>query len=225
MNAATRKPLGYYLGQIPLTLWLVLAAVVLFFWPSANHLVEYDRRLVCGGEAWRIATCHLTHWNLDHLLWDALALGVLGVMCERRSRSRWLVCLIASAVAIPLAVLVLQPEMATYRGLSGLDTGLFTLLAVGMLREKWRDRDWTWLTIICLFIAGFAGKIVFELATGGTVFVDSTAANFTPAPLAHLVGLFVGSLVGMTETPAEDGVRSGILEYGNETIVTGTRAS
>jgi len=140
MNAATRKPLGCYLGQIPLTLWLVLAAVVLFFWPSANHLVEYDRRLVCAGEAWRIATCHLTHWNLDHLLWDTFALGVLGVMCERRSRSRWLVCLIASAVAIPLAVLVLQPEMATYRGLSGLDTALFTLLAVGMLREKWSER-------------------------------------------------------------------------------------
>ncbi len=204
MNATTKKLFDRYLKEAPFTLWIVLAAVVLFFLPSASRLAEFDRRLVCAGEIWRIATCHITHWSLDHLLWDALALGVLGVMCERRDRARWLACLIASGVAIPLAVLVLQPEMVTYRGLSGLDTSLFTLLAVGMLREKWRDREWKWLTVVCMLIAGFAGKIVFELATGGSVFVDSTAANFTPAPLAHLIGLVVGGLVGITEIAATD---------------------
>jgi rhomboid family GlyGly-CTERM serine protease len=196
MTDATRKPLAHRLNQVPLTVWLVLTVGVVFCWPWASHFAEYDRSLVGAGEVWRIVTCHLTHWNLDHLFWDTFALAVLGVMCERRTRAGWLTSLGIASVAIPLAIFFLQPEMETYRGLSGVDTALFSMLAIVTLHESWYDRDWKWLTVVCAFLAGFAGKIAFELTTGGTVFVDSAAGDFTPAPLAHLFGILVGGLVG-----------------------------
>jgi hypothetical protein len=39
---------------------------------------------------------------------------------------------------------------------------------------------------IVVAVAGFVGKVVFELATGATLFADSSA--FVPVPLAHVVG-------------------------------------
>jgi rhomboid family GlyGly-CTERM serine protease len=146
----------------------------------------------------------LAHWNLDHLVWDVFALAVLGVMCERRTQVGWLACLGATSVAIPTAILLLQPEMGTYRGLSGLDTALFSTLATVTLHESWSERDWKWLIVVCALLAGFAGKTAFELTTGGTIFVDSAAGDFTPAPLAHLVGVLTGGLVGVMHIRAGD---------------------
>jgi hypothetical protein len=45
--------------------------------------------------------------------------------------------------------------------------------------------------------AGFAAKVAFEMVTGGTLFVDSTAAGMTPVPLAHIVGGLVGLACGL----------------------------
>jgi rhomboid family GlyGly-CTERM serine protease len=187
------------LRSVWFTIVLAAAAAVLAACPAGSSWLEFDREAVYGGQLWRIITCHLTHCNLDHLLWDVLALVVLGAMCERRSRSRYLMCLAACSAAIPAALLVVQPELLCYRGLSGLDTGLFALLAVGLLWDKSQERDWLGLSLIGLSLAGFAGKIAFELTTGNTVFVDSAAAGFTAVPLAHLVGLAVGAAAGLKE--------------------------
>jgi len=146
MTDSTKIPLAHCLNQVPFTVWLVLVAVGVSCWPCVSHLAEYDRGLVGAGELWRVITCHWTHWKLDHLFWDVFALVVLGLMCERRTRVGWLVCLGSASVAIPTTILLLQPEMETYRGLSGLDTALFAMLAVLMLHEKWSERDWNgWL--------------------------------------------------------------------------------
>jgi len=54
---------------------------------------------------------------------------------------------------------------------------------------------------------GFVAKLVFELATGGTLFVDSPAAGMVPVPLAHVAGGLVGAVCAMYRqcrpTPAE----------------------
>ena len=83
-----------------------------------------------------------------------------------------------------------------------MDTALFATLAVLVLHEKWSERDWKWLAVICALLAGFAGKMAFELTTGGAIFVDTAAGEFTPAPLAHLVGVLTGGLVGVAHETA-----------------------
>jgi rhomboid family GlyGly-CTERM serine protease len=149
------------------------------------------------GQLWRVVTCHLTHCSGEHLFWDLAMFLLLGVLCEHRCATRWLACLAASSLAIPVAVLVLQPELAAYRGLSGADTALFTLLAATLLKEKWRQGDIGWLIVIATLLAGLIGKTLYEVITGHCVFVDDTAAGFQPVPLAHLVGALIGVAVGM----------------------------
>ncbi|HKR62121.1 MAG TPA: hypothetical protein VJZ00_00205, partial [Thermoanaerobaculia bacterium] len=37
-----------------------------------------------GGAAWRVLTCHFTHFSYEQLAWDAAAFLLLGLACERR---------------------------------------------------------------------------------------------------------------------------------------------
>ena len=63
----------------------------------------------------------------------------LGLVSERLDPRRTRACLAISALVIPLAMVVFTPELDTYRGLSGLTSALFGLLAVTLLRDQLRD--------------------------------------------------------------------------------------
>ncbi|MEZ5364032.1 MAG: rhombosortase [Bryobacterales bacterium] len=129
--------------------------------PGAAALLEYDRTAVAGGEWWRLLTGHLTHLSGKHLLWDGLTFAVLAGLCERRGQGRMAVALGVSAVAISAGLWVFQPELAVYRGLSGLDMALAGLLAATELR---RGSRWAGVAL-----AGLGAKLAYELATGGVV--------------------------------------------------------
>ena len=190
--------------SVPLPVWLSLVCIVLAFWTPAGRLLEFDRTAIAAGEWWRVATGHWVHWSADHLLWDLGVFAVLGVLCERRSRPRFLGCLLLASLLIPVAVWLALPTMATYRGLSGIDTALFALLAVFLVTEKYRQRQWGWmLTIVGLFV-GLAGKIGFEIAGSSALFVDVEEAGFIPVPLAHVVGASVGILVAIVPFGRKD---------------------
>jgi rhomboid family GlyGly-CTERM serine protease len=192
----------------PITLVIVGLSGLLMLSPGASTWLQFDSGAVAAGQWWRIVTGHVTHWNLDHLFWDGAVFAVLGVLCERRNRVCFFVGLLAAAVLIPLSVWLLSPEMQTYRGLSGLDTGLFTMLAVWTLAEKWRAGQWYWVTLLLGLLAGLVVKIGFETFTGGTMFVDAATANFQPVPLAHVVGAAVGIVVAVLAAFQHLGVNS-----------------
>ena len=196
----TQRASGFA-ASVPLTLSLCLLAVAALLLPSLTGALEFSRASLADGECWRLLTGHLTHWNFDHFMWDLVMFAALGAICERRGRGRYAACLLAAALAIPLCVYALMPEMATYRGLSGLDSALFAMLAVLMLREKWAERDWTGTTIVAILLLGFAAKVGYEFVTLQTVFVDSAAADFIPLPLAHIVGAAVGTLAAVATMP------------------------
>jgi len=59
---------------------------------------------------WRIVTSHFTHWTYEQLAWDALAFVGLGLACARRDDRAFHATLLASAIAIPLAVAVFAPR-------------------------------------------------------------------------------------------------------------------
>ena len=142
-----------------------------------GSLLELQR----GGEVWRIVTCHFTHFTYEQLAWDALALTCLGVACERRNRGAYHATLLASVLLIPLAVLVFDPRIETYRGLSGIDSALFALLVVS-------TRNW-FLGVL------FAAKIAFEVLTGGAVFVG----DIEVVPIAHVAGALIGAAFGVRQ--------------------------
>jgi rhomboid family GlyGly-CTERM serine protease len=131
-------------------------------------------------EPWRLATGHLTHWSAEHLAWDLLVFLALAVLFPPR---RLWTLLGATALAIGLGVVFLHPEIAAYRGLSGLDSALFAALALDLTRhERPHER---WLGRLALIL--FSAKILAELFGGQALFA---AGPYVPLPVAHLLGLF-----------------------------------
>jgi membrane associated rhomboid family serine protease len=118
------------------TIGCSLAALATHFLPDLASLLEYQRAAIGSGQLWRLVTCHLTHFGGEHLFWDLLVFLALGTYVELRGRGSWLVGVAGASVLIPVTLLVVQPALLTYRGLSGLDTALFALLAA-----SWVVRD------------------------------------------------------------------------------------
>lgn len=195
---ATPRKSKSALGRLPgVSLLLVAAACLVMALPSLADRLQFDRAAVAQGELWRIATCHLTHWSFEHLFWDAAALLFLGFVIEHDNRRRLLMCMGLSAVLIPLVVYAWMPELSTYRGLSGIDSAVFMLLATALLSDSWAQRDWGWTLVCTAVVGGFAAKTGFEFLTGDTLFVDATAAEMLPVPMAHVIGAGIGVLCGV----------------------------
>ena len=157
--------------------------------------LELDREAVARGEVWRLLTGHWAHWTADHFLWDSLAFLVLAVLCETRvSRARLVATVLGSALAVSAGVWFVQPEIepiARYRGLSGIDSALFVLLAAMFVRQ-------TGNSLGRLALVAFLGKSAWEVWTGSTLF--TAADGFVPVPLAHLIGGVWGVIAGRSPT-------------------------
>ena len=180
------------------TVAVVILACVAAASPTLTAAWELDREAVAAGEVWRIFSGHLTHWNVDHLFWDAATFMALSLTCIARSPRQTAVCVIGSAVAISAVVLVGHPDVAVYRGLSGVDSALFALLAGSVALEAKRDRNPLLQWIAATMLLGFLAKTTYEIVTGATLFVDSDAAGFIPLASSHAAGAAVGLLVTAT---------------------------
>jgi rhomboid family GlyGly-CTERM serine protease len=167
-----------------------LPALAIHAWPALIQHLQFDRARVAAGELWRVVSGHWTHFSLDHLLWDLAAFALLFFLSWRESPPRTVATLASSAILIPAAVWVALPEITTYRGLSGLDSALFAFLAITLARRERKRGNRLLSSLFVLTLVGFVAKILFEMWTGSTVFVDAT--EFIPVPLAHAVGAVCG---------------------------------
>ena len=192
-----RSPVAHILRDRWLTLFGILVAAFTFVMPSIAGWMEYTRAQ--STQAWRFFTCHWTHFDVNHLLWSGSMFVLLAAMLERRGRRRLMLCIVTSALAVSVAVHFAAPGVATYRGLSGIDSALFALLLLDLFREARvaGDRRAIWLhTALGL---AFSAKLVFEVWTGGSVFVSAEA--YDSVPLAHFVGAASGAGLGATRKP------------------------
>lgn len=179
-----------------ISLILVAAAVAAMPFEAINSRLQYDRAAVGDGQIWRLLTCQLTHWSWDHLFWDAAALLLLGWVLERENRRSLLICLGLSVVLIPVVVHFALADLAAYRGLSGIDSAIFVLLAVTLFRKCRAERDRLRTWACAAMLVGFTAKIAFELVAGTALFVDAEASQMIPVPLAHVVGGILGAVCG-----------------------------
>lgn len=145
-------------------------------------------------------TGHLVHWSWNHLLWDLAAFLMLSVVAIRLSSGRFMLSLLAAAVAIPLEIALNQPQIFTYRGLSGIDSAIFGLIVAALWQSsKGQSLHFPWNRVVAV-VAGlsFLAKFGFELVTGGTLFVASASGDqaFVAVPSAHLIGAVVGFFAG-----------------------------
>jgi hypothetical protein len=120
---------------------------------------------------------------------------VLGAICEWRNPRQMRLCVGIGAVTVAMSVLCLFPSINLYRGLSGIDTALFTLLAIDLLYESWRERNplQAWCTGGLLL--ALTAKIAYEAIGGQTIFVEHDAAGFVPLVWDHVAGAATGIVV------------------------------
>lgn len=197
----TRSTSAWNRWALFLPMFIVALAGAAMLSPELTAAWELNREAVAAGQWWRLFTGHLTHWNLDHLLWDAATFFALGVLCMQRSATRTIACLLASSVAISVTVLGFHSELSTYRGLSGLDTALFTLAATITWRDARRESDRAMAAVAKWALGSLLAKTVYELATGDTLFVDSAQAGFVPLASAHAAGAAVGCVAALVIRP------------------------
>jgi hypothetical protein len=99
------------------------------------------------------------------------------------------ICLSAACIS---AALLLTPSVMAYRGLSGIDSALFGMLAMRLIG---RGADPSMRPIALAALLLFLAKITWEFHVGRALFVASEGI-FRPFPMGHLVGLIVGMAVG-----------------------------
>jgi rhomboid family GlyGly-CTERM serine protease len=165
----------------------VLAAAVLAVAaaPGAVQVLELQGS---AGEPWRLLTGHLVHGTTYHLLWNLAALVTLGFLFEDvLRRGLWSLAL-ASGLTVGLGVIALDPELAAYRGLSGLLNGLWVggALVAARLERGRGNRGLARLYLACV-LADLL-KIAVEAGSGGALFTDEARLGGTPVPLAHALG-------------------------------------
>lgn len=184
------------------TMALCLVAAAVAAWPWLQQTLQLDVLAIQHGELWRFLTGHLTHWNGNHFLWDIVVFAVLGALCETRDRSLFLATILIAAGAISTWMMSAPNGLQTYRGLSGIDTGLFSLLATLLVAEARTKGDRPVQWIVGMGAAGLILKTWWEFQSGATVFVDQTT-DFVAVPMAHVAGGLTGLLVALGSLAAQ----------------------
>ena len=187
---------GRGLRAAPLaSIGLAALASLLFLLPALAERLELDRLVFETSEWWRLMSGHLVHFDFQHFAVDTLTLLLLGSACELidAKRARWTLAL--SALTVSVGVVLFASDIETYRGLSGIDSALFTFLGVHLWRRNRQRGGANFAALLGLLsVALFIGKICFETTSGGSLFTPNSA--FVSVPIAHLVGGLTGLVVG-----------------------------
>ena len=187
-------------GPAALARWSCPAAAIVvllgFHFAGATRpdLLQYERAAVLAGEAWRLVTGHLVHADAAHLGWNLLGVLIVGYLFAREYTGRqWLLVLAASTVATGLGFLLLEPQLETYVGFSGL---LHGCMAAGLVAWLRGPRD----TITWAVAALFAAKLAWEHLVGPLPFTSSSL-SLPVIHEAHSYGAVGGLVAGLLLTP------------------------
>jgi rhomboid family GlyGly-CTERM serine protease len=176
--------------------WLlpgVLAALLVALFvagPDVLAVLRYERAAVLGGEAWRLVTAHLVHFDLAHLAWNLAGLALVWFLFAQSFTPRgWLIILIASTVAIDLGFLCVERRLEWYVGFSGV---LHGCMAAGLVAWLRTERD----ALTALVAALFAAKLAWEHAVGPLPFTAGTM-TLPVVYQAHTYGAIGGALAAL----------------------------
>jgi len=163
---------------------LLSSLLVSFSGEAVYQLMLYDRTGILSGEAWRLLSGHLVHTGAGHWALNAIAFAVLWwVFGAIWAGWRGILLLVFLATAISAGLLVFNPGLVWYAGLSGILHGL--LAAGAVLRVLAGQRAYLLLLGVLLI------KLVHEQIFGPLP-VSGSLPGVPVIIDAHLYGAIAG---------------------------------
>jgi rhomboid protease GluP len=176
----------------PLTFGLIALLALVFLVEVSGDTLESERTLIGAGalevgavrtgEYWRLLSATFLHGSVDHLLGNAVALFVLGMICEHAfGRRQFAVLYVASAVAGSLVSLATSaaPSVGASGAIFGLQGAAIVLFRRQRDRLLIRDRRIGLVLLVWALYSIGSGLL--------TPWIDNGA---------HLGGAVGGALVG-----------------------------
>ncbi len=179
------------------TLAIAAVSALVFCFPVLNSWLLYNRNLLLHGQIWRAWTGHIVHFSSSHLIWNLVIFLAAGCWLEyiRPRSARWFY--LACPPIISACLLVGEPDLERYAGLSGVATGVLVFLAFVQLSENNAEPTWFWVAVSGLVMV----KIALETVTGAPLLVHDFA-GFRVVPLAHISGSVCGLVAWAITRPA-----------------------
>ena len=150
---------------------------------------RYQQDLVEQGQIWRFVSAHWVHVGWMHLLLNGLGLAIcVSLTTPGWSPARWLLCCVIMAIGISTLLVLYNPDVIDYAGLSGVLFGLYMLTALSLYS---RDR-----LIAVLIIAAIVIKVLMEQFS----FYDFNSGDLIGARVivdAHLYGLLMAIAIAL----------------------------
>ena len=182
-----------FLFQYRCTLFVSGLCLVIALLPTSTmELLQYERTAILAGEWWRLITGHLVHLGWNHLIMNLIGFWLIWhlFLSNENPLAYCFYRLPLLTMGTSLGLLFLSPEVAWYRGLSGV---LHGLLSLALLRQSRQQPVISSLLLVLLTI-----KLAWEQIAGplpgsepwidGRVIVD-----------AHLYGALCGVILWLLE--------------------------
>lgn len=160
---------------------LVLTLVLQALPPAAHDALRYHRASVLEGELWRLFSGHLIHLGWTHWMLNAMGLTLCIALSDRPIEPGWMLRrLVALGLGVSLMLLVLDPRVRHYVGLSGVLYGLLVLVLWPQVRRG------VWVAIAALGLV--LGWMAWQVVSGPLASKEAMIGGYIVA-WAHVYGV------------------------------------
>jgi rhomboid family GlyGly-CTERM serine protease len=187
------------------TILIIVASVIASFSPEIGAVFILDRSALARGEVWRLLTAHLVHFTPLHFAYNMLAFGLAGWIIEKKSYPGFGALCLLMAVFISFLMLIFEPAMAYYGGLSGIACGSIFYCGLMGLREQ---RAWRRICLTVVLVVPV--KVLLEIYNGASILPYWGQGQFVTIPISHVTGLLVALLFYLVITPETVSMADGI---------------
>lgn len=186
-------------GSFWIGLGIFATAVAVAVIPGLPGHLEFVRG---SHESWSLLTAQFAHFGWGHLLTDGLAVVLLAWMLDASARTT-LGLAVGATLTVGLAIAWAAPDIAVYRGLSGIAHAF----AGAWLAQRTRQGS----KLHTLAFLALLAHLTWLLATGTSPIGTSLPQDVHIATQAHAAGLAVGlgwGLMGRNERRGRRGFRT-----------------
>ncbi len=165
---------------------VVGASSIIFQVADLAEVLRFSRQEILDGQWWRLITGNLVHLGYPHLALNLAGLLVISILlAPSMSVRQWSLTGLFSMLGVGLGLLIFDPELSWYVGLSGV---LYGLLLGGAIAD-YRHQPFISIVLIVYTV----GKIIWEQRFGAME-SSETISGGTVIVNAHLYGMVAGGV-------------------------------